>query len=256
MDESVLSNNGLDQDKCEAFIMKHEEYQEILKELFAQTRYFSKDDVINGMRSLIFDIMHLLPMKLFWVSQTCGSEQWCFNNLKHLLPPTTPITSLLEEEIDASEKIPTILFLDDWILSGHRMMGSIEDILQVGERIGNDYLARIRYTEKKVNLVIISFINTENAISELKSLIRYYPNVQKLDVYYSVLVERFKPFSEFTSEISEKFLKEFQLDFDFPVHLEYKLYNKFGCFSTIYEYVRKSPIIPCYISKPLDKALL
>lgn len=203
---------GLNKELCNKFINENYKFKNELENLFENTIYFTTQEVIDGLRKLVKNYFSNFEGKLYVYATETGSEGYFYDMCKDLFPPYKILMEAPEEEA-------TILFLDDWILSGNNMANNFENIF---------------YQKNKYNyeIVFISFINTRNGIFTIEGLQNYYKNV-KFNFVYEHLLELF--------EVSDEFAKYFNPDTEassFPVHFEYKIANQFGSYPEIYKKCR------------------
>jgi hypothetical protein len=212
-----------------SFLEKHQEFSDILSELFQQTVYYTTREVIDGIRRVVSRYIRERDAEVpLYVNlpASYGSERWIYKSVRDLLPPHEILTDI---ELIQDRKID-IVFMDDWILSGANACGQLENALW-GTR-GAKVMPQVTYT-------VLTFISTREAQYALSSLCMKYYRKVTIKFMSEVTLEQFKPKSD---ELA--FLKEFLPEVDrcsYPVHLEYKVANQHGSFPTIYNRCRDTP---------------
>jgi hypothetical protein len=105
----------------------------VAQRVIQESVYVTRSDILARVREQLINTLARMPAGRRLVvcvpSPTCGSMQWVYVELCHLLPANH---LLVCSDNYAPRALPVntdVLILDDYVLSGHHMLACIEDLL-------------------------------------------------------------------------------------------------------------------------------
>lgn len=241
-----MTSQHLDVARC-VELPFYNKYKMIIDDLIDKTIYFTKDQVCQAIEQQIKEWLNSYDMqkKLYVLvsPKKVGSEHWIYRTFEHLLPEHTLCLNpnmFCITDFENSE----ILIMDDWCLSGtHASNILMNYIIDPEEPNGTDspfpeLTANVTYI-----FAIMNYIMPEWFIESFN----YFPNL-RINVHGKYLI---KPFGEICElDITPTLLYKFEREIGtytinggtgFPVHLEYKIANKYSSYPTIYSKLRNEP---------------
>ena len=239
------TSNGLNtnSEMCQQLITKYPEHSRLLNFVFERTLYLSLNDVISALEHQIslFNEFRNKSMPIIVVIDTkkIGSEQYFYYRLQNVLPPHYII--FRNKRLKKITEPVYLLFLDDWSLSGTNMFATFDNIL---------YESGSNYTSPNISLVSITAVTTNIVKANFPKL---FPDL-KTHVFSEYLIRPFiyyyKKYNEENPEnkiptaearaFNDIFNPEARGNSNL-IHLEYKISNIHGSFTSIYESCSKIP---------------
>jgi len=253
-----------DYDKTKSVIEKYPKFSYLLNQLVIHTQYYTTIEVIEGIKSMILQWSQnrkSIPLFINAGRKKKSSSYWLYSTIKDLLPEHDLF--LYGKTFDPDTEIE-ILFIDDWMLSGVNAASNFEDVLHrvlsLGDVKEKDDMSQeiYHYKRNKITYTIISFISTNDSNEIINELFLDYRingkiiSLHNIPSFHSILVKLEQEMTDdrqkITKELCQELTQEFAPDsmlLGYPVLLEYKIANQFGCLELFYEQCY-NPITPPY----------